>query len=48
MNFPKLSTVRVLNEEEMSVFKGGASAACETSCKPGCSPGCSPGGKTKA
>jgi len=48
MNFPKLSSIRVLKEEEMTVFKGGAGSCCENSCKPGCSPGCSPGGKTSA
>ena len=48
MKFPKLSSIRVLNADEMSIFKGGAGSCCENSCKPGCSPGCSPGGKSQA
>ena len=48
MKFPKLSSIRVLNADEMSIFKGGAGTCCENSCKPGCSPGCSPGGKSQA
>lgn len=37
MDFPKLSTARVLNETEMSLFSGGA---CSQGCKPGCSDSC--------
>ena len=44
MKFPKLSSIKVLSEKEMSIFKGGAADCCDSTCKPGCSPGCAPGG----
>lgn len=44
MNFPKLSSARVLTEEEMSVFSGGAcSSGCKKGCFDGCKSSCKPG-----
>lgn len=41
MKFPKLDTARVLTEEEMSIFKGGACRRCDQGCKSSCSSSCS-------
>ena len=48
MKYPQLSSVRVLNDLEMSVFKGGMSHDCSHGCKPGCVGGCTPGEKTQS
>ena len=54
MNIPKLSTMRILSEEEMDGFKGGrcdngckksCAQGCSTSCSSNCSTGCSSGEK---
>ena len=46
MDFPKLSTARVLNEEEMSLFSGGAcSSSCRKGCSASCKKACKPGNK---
>ncbi|MHA3046318.1 hypothetical protein JSO59_002955 [Riemerella anatipestifer] len=46
MNFPSLKTARVLNEEEMLSFRGGAcNSGCKSGCSSSCKTGCSPGNK---
>ncbi|MDO4728035.1 MAG: hypothetical protein Q4B43_03400 [Bacteroidota bacterium] len=46
MKFPNLKTARVLNEEEMLRFRGGAcNSGCKSGCSSSCKTGCSPGNK---
>jgi len=46
MNFPNLNTVKILSEEEMSRFRGGAcNSSCKSGCSSSCKTGCSPGNK---
>ncbi len=44
MNFPKLSSVRLLTDEEMQVFTGGSCMfGCKKGCISGCKSSCKPG-----
>ena len=46
MNFPSLKTARILSEEEMLEFRGGAcNSGCKSGCSSSCKTGCSPGNK---
>ena len=40
MIFPKLSSIRVLKENEISIFRVGASHICCSGCNPDCMSGC--------
>lgn len=44
MSLPKLSTARVLSDEEMLIFRGGRKCnSCTKGCTDGCKSSCKPG-----